>query len=82
MSKKVVVTRATLLDMAQRCARGSQKRSGHTLLDDAASLLEEASFRVADLENRVEEWETFGALLDAKKPKLLSPKRTSAPEGK
>lgn len=65
---KVVVTRETLLDMAQRCAAMSQRRSGMPILDDAADLLEQASFKVADLERQLERWDRFGKLVHANMP--------------
>jgi len=72
---KVVVTRATLLAMAQRCARQSELKRGFPLLDDVADLLEQASFRVAELEQQVERWESLGHLIDERMPRDLSPGR-------
>ena len=54
---KTVVTRETLSNMAQRCAKVSEKMHGLPALDDAAELLEEAAFRVAELEDRLDRWE-------------------------
>lgn len=65
---KVVVTRETLLDMAQRCAAASQRRSGTPILDDAAELLEQASFRVAALEESLRQWESLGKTIRERMP--------------
>lgn len=68
---KTVVTRETLLDMAQRCAAFSERKHGTPILDEAAELLEQASFRVAALEAQLHRWEDFGQVVAERIPGRL-----------
>jgi hypothetical protein len=60
---KIMVTRDTLVEMAQKCAAASTRRSGTPILDDAAELLEQAGFYVAELEGRLSQWERLGRVV-------------------
>jgi len=66
---KLVVTRDTLVTMAQKCAASSARKGGTPLLDDAAELLEQAGFHVAALEDRLRRWEAFGQMVGQHMPK-------------
>jgi len=65
---KLVVTVATLQEMAQKCARTAERRGGLPVLEDAGELLLFASYHVADLERRLEEWERLGKTISVNMP--------------